>query len=80
MGAPTSEVGYTSATTRKKDNEVYMECGGIWGGGGLRNKNFRQKFHSVTVNVNIITLLWIVVKYAGLRLVVLRRRSQFVGD
>jgi hypothetical protein len=27
MGAPTSEVGYTSATTRRGDHEVYM---GMW--------------------------------------------------
>jgi hypothetical protein len=28
MGATTSEVGYTSATTRRGDDEVYMDFGG----------------------------------------------------
>jgi hypothetical protein len=27
MGAPTSEVGYTSATTRRGDHEVNMDMG-----------------------------------------------------
>jgi hypothetical protein len=31
MGAPTSDVGYTSATTRKGDHEVYMDMWWHWG-------------------------------------------------
>jgi hypothetical protein len=31
MGAPTSEVGYTSATTRRGDHEVYMGMWWKWG-------------------------------------------------
>jgi hypothetical protein len=34
MGAPASEVSYTSATTRKGDHEVYMD-----GHGGVLEKN-----------------------------------------
>jgi hypothetical protein len=30
MGAPTSEVGYTSATTRRGDHEVYMDMWWHW--------------------------------------------------
>jgi hypothetical protein len=30
MGAPTSKVGYTSATTRRRDHEVHVLA---WGGG-----------------------------------------------
>jgi hypothetical protein len=32
MGAQTSEVGYTSATTRRGDHEVYMDMRWHWGG------------------------------------------------
>ena len=39
----------------------------------LRNEIFRQIFHCVTVNINVISLLWINVKCAGLSLIVLRR-------
>jgi hypothetical protein len=38
MGAPTSEVGYTSATTRRGDNEVY-----IWACGGIGKNNIGVK-------------------------------------
>jgi hypothetical protein len=31
MGAPTSEVGYTLATTRRGDHEVYMDMWWRWG-------------------------------------------------
>jgi hypothetical protein len=30
MGAPTSEVGYTSATTRRGDHDVYMDMWWHW--------------------------------------------------
>jgi hypothetical protein len=34
MGAPTSEVGYTSAKTRRGDHEVCMDMWWHWGVGG----------------------------------------------
>jgi hypothetical protein len=34
MGAPTSEVGYTSATTRRGDHEVYTNA---WWHGKVKN-------------------------------------------
>ena len=39
----------------------------------LRNEIFRQIFHCVTVKVNVISLPWIFVICAGLRLTVRRR-------
>jgi hypothetical protein len=32
MGAPTSEVGYTSATIRRGDHEDYMDIRWLWKG------------------------------------------------
>jgi hypothetical protein len=34
MGAPISEVSYISATTGRRDHEVFMDFGGIGGGRG----------------------------------------------
>jgi hypothetical protein len=31
MGVPNSEVGYASATTRRRDHEVYMDMWWHWG-------------------------------------------------
>jgi hypothetical protein len=30
MGAPTSDVGYTSATTRRRDHEIYKDMWWGW--------------------------------------------------
>jgi hypothetical protein len=41
MGAQTSEVGYTSATTRRRDHEVYMD---MWWGKKNKNKTKTKTF------------------------------------
>jgi hypothetical protein len=44
MGAPTSEVGYTSATTRRGDHEVYKDMWWHWEK-VLQSKNFKIKIY-----------------------------------
>jgi hypothetical protein len=50
MGAPTSEVGYTSATTRRGEHEVYMD---MWRheGGGVKNTSlpYMFRFHMQSI-------------------------------
>jgi len=40
MGVPTSEVGYTSAMSRRKDHEVHKDMWGELEGGGYKNCPF----------------------------------------
>jgi hypothetical protein len=51
MGVPTSEIGYISATTRRRDHEVHKghvvalggkNCDGVKKGHGILNKGFRK--------------------------------------
>jgi hypothetical protein len=69
MGAPTSEIGYTSATTRRGDHEIYM-C--MWWPGmyeDLRNcrgtffSYFRKSIESFD---KLLELLTIILDYACL--------------
>jgi hypothetical protein len=51
MGVPTTEVGYTSATTGRGDHEVHKGHEVAWGG---EKKVFRYSFR-ITVIVTAVT-------------------------
>jgi hypothetical protein len=54
MGAPTSEVGYTSATTMRGDHEVYMDMRWHWGEGGVFQVILPEYFASFVLLANSV--------------------------
>jgi hypothetical protein len=55
MGAPTSEVGYTSATNRRGDHEVYMDIWWRW----RKTKNKKQNILELCLTVLILQYVFI---------------------
>ena len=49
MGAPTSEVGYTIATTRKETTKVHKNMWWHWGGGGSYSLFYLKLFKSCVI-------------------------------
>ena len=56
MGVPTSEVGYTSAMSRREDHEVHKDMWGHWGG-GITYPETQYRTPYLLTNVHIIDVV-----------------------